>query len=501
MDIKDKHQINRILMHWKLFIISLALLQSYVAAEDSVIELTDDTYEETIKNNPFVMVKFYAPWCQHCKEFAPEYEKAAKTAKEQNKPYILAKLDATVHEKAAAKEKLEGFPTVKLFINGSPIEYKGDREADAVLAYLDKKTGPPSTKLESKEDIIKVKDAEGLRCIFGTKNDDLMTIYSKTALSEDDFLFYHTTPELLAEVFPEAKENNIVLLKDFDEKIVIYNDDIEEDDIKELLGENTLPLVSDLDLRVIQYVFTPSGKNGVFLFRDPNASNAKELEGEFKKAATDKRSSSLVFTQVDLKSEWGQRIGEFFGIGDADLPIIEYLVVEEDAKRYRFEGEFKNDNIEKFIEDCKEGRVKRFLKSEPEPKENNGPVYKVVGSTFKRDVLDNDDDIILMFYAPWCGHCKKFEPIYADLAKTLSENKKLKFMNIDGTENDVEGHAIEGFPTIKFFPGKNKDSPITYSGERSEADVAKFIKEHASNPVDIPEFKSKGEEDIGKEDL
>ena len=47
-------------------------------------------------------------------------------------------------------------------------------------------------------------------------------------------------------------------------------------------------------------------------------------------------------------------------------------------------------------------------------------------------VLLNDDDVLIEFYAPWCGHCKKLEPIYNELAAKLKHNSKLRIAKMDG---------------------------------------------------------------------
>eukprot|EP00826_Nyctotherus_ovalis_P031005 TRINITY_DN2475_c0_g1_i14.p1 TRINITY_DN2475_c0_g1~~TRINITY_DN2475_c0_g1_i14.p1 ORF type:complete len:320 (+),score=169.78 TRINITY_DN2475_c0_g1_i14:40-960(+) len=114
-------------------------------------------------------------------------------------------------------------------------------------------------------------------------------------------------------------------------------------------------------------------------------------------------------------------------------------------------------------------------------------VYNVVGTTFNKLVLENTDDVIVTFYAPWCGHCKKLEPIFAQLAELLKNNTQLKFAKIDATKNDVVGHAIESFPTLKFFPGNNKSNVLSYEGNRTAVEIANFIKEKASYPIEIPE--------------
>jgi len=54
----------------------------------------------------------------HCKKLAPEYESAAKTLAEKDPPRYVAKVDATKHEALAKRFSIQGFPTLKWFVNG-----------------------------------------------------------------------------------------------------------------------------------------------------------------------------------------------------------------------------------------------------------------------------------------------------------------------------------------------------------------------------------------------
>ena len=73
-----------------------------VEEDDNVAVLTDDNFDQFVKDNQFVFVKFYAPWCGHCKKMAPDYAKLAKKVHEEDSGVVIAKLDATVHKNVSS---------------------------------------------------------------------------------------------------------------------------------------------------------------------------------------------------------------------------------------------------------------------------------------------------------------------------------------------------------------------------------------------------------------
>ena len=116
------------------------------------------------------------------------------------------------------------------------------------------------------------------------------------------------------------------------------------------------------------------------------------------------------------------------------------------------------------------------LKVQEVPEGNGVPID--ITDNFNQLVVDSHEDVIVMFYAPWCGWCKKMLPDFDRLASHFKDHSsKLKIMKMDATAHQVqhENVKIYGFPLVHYFKAGNKQNPVEYKGNRSFDDMVNYI--------------------------
>ena len=77
----------------------------------AVLDLTEENFEQTILNNDFVVIDFWAPWCGPCRGFAPVYEAAA----EKHPDIVFAKVNTEEQQALAGHFQIRSIPTLMVF--------------------------------------------------------------------------------------------------------------------------------------------------------------------------------------------------------------------------------------------------------------------------------------------------------------------------------------------------------------------------------------------------
>uniref|UniRef100_A0A8C2W7S6 Protein disulfide-isomerase n=1 Tax=Cyclopterus lumpus TaxID=8103 RepID=A0A8C2W7S6_CYCLU len=482
----------------------LAALAGSTWASD-VFDYTDDDFESRIGDHGLALVEFFAPWCGHCKRLAPEYEVAATRLK----GFVsLVKVDCTSNSNTCSKYGVSGYPTLKIFRDGDETgPYDGPRTADGIVSFLKKQAGPASVELKADADLAKYtsdQDASVVGFFADDKSTAQVEFMKAASALRDNYRFAHTNSEALLQSHGIDGEGIVLfrpprLNNKFEESSVKYSEDkytnnkikkfiqdnifgmcphMTDDNKDQMRGKELLVAYYDVD-----YQKNPKGSN---YWRNRVMKVAKGFLDQGKK---------LNFA-VASKSAFSNDVSEFgMDASSGELPLVAIRTVKGD--KYVMAEEFSRDGkaLERFLQDYFDGNLKRYLKSEAVPENNDGPVKVVVAENFNSIVNDDGKDVLIEFYAPWCGHCKSLEPKFNELGEMLAGDPNVVIAKMDATLNDVPTpYEVSGFPTLYFAPAGSKMSPKKYEGGREVNDFVAYLKKEASNPLVMGESKKKDDD-------
>lgn len=460
---------------------------------EATLVLTKDNFDEVVNNAEIILVEFYAPWCGHCKRLAPEYEKAAQELSQRSPPIPLAKVDATVETEIATRFEVSGYPSLKIFRKGKAFEYTGPREKMGIVDKMSELAGPPSKQVQmvkQVQELIKDGDDTVIVGVFSAEHDAAFELYLEACNSlREDFKFLHTFNSDVAKLL-KASPSQVVMVQpekfhskhESASRTLSIKDSTTVSEIQDFLKKHVLPLVghrkqsndakryTKRPLVVVYYGvdFSFDYRKATQFWRSKVLDVAKDFP-EYTFAIADEEDYS-----DELKSLGLSDSGEEVNVG----------ILGDGGKKFAMEPEeFDSEVLRDFVMAFKKGKLMPIIKSQPIPKNNKGPVKVVVGKTFDDIVMDTKKDVLIEFYAPWCGHCKKLDPEYTALGKKYKGEKNLVIAKMDTTVNDVphDSFKVEGFPTIYLAPSNSKQSPIKFEGgDRTMEGLSKFVEKHST---------------------
>jgi len=492
---------------------SLSCVAEEIAKEKGVLVLTDKNFDQAIEENEYILVEFYAPWCGHCQSLEPEYAQAAKDLAEKNSEIKLAKVDATAEKETGTKFSIEGFPTLKFFKNGKASDYNGPREAKGIVSWLEKKTGPACTEITKEgqlKDILEKEQALAAG-FFNDLEGEKAKIFKELASDYDDVKFYLVSnPTVMKEY--HQKDGSILVLKTFDEKEAHFADTLTKENLEKFVRRSTTPLVTDFNQENAAKIFS-SDIVKHFILLSSKADKEHESRIEDLKIVSKKNRERMIFVHLDIADEEHANVLDFFGIKTDQCPTFVIFEMESSAKFLppaEKAQEISASNMGGFVNDYFDGKIQKSIKSAELPADWDAkPVKVLVSTNFEEVAMDKTKDVFVEFYAPWCGHCKSLAPIWEQIAEKYADKKDLVIAKVDGTENEVDGVEIEGFPTLIMYK-KETNEAVDYTGKRELDELVKFIEtgeqeeaEEEDEPEDEDEdedFEDDEEDDVEEED-
>jgi len=198
----------------------------------------------------------------------------------------------------------------------------------------------------------------------------------------------------------------------------------------------------------------------------------------------------LAPTWQDLSSKYNDKDEEDQDvlIGKVDCTIEPSLCSAQDVTGYptlkffksgtdsgvKYRGQRDLSSLVKFInEQMGYEQPEEEKNEEPEDAIVDNGLYILSEKSFKNHVGKGDH--FIKFYAPWCGHCQKLAPAWAELAKAFEDNDKVKVAKMDCTQAQsvCQANEVRGYPTLHYFrDGKLHE---TYKGGRDLGSLKDFV--------------------------
>jgi thioredoxin domain-containing protein 5 len=121
-----------------------------------VVKLDKSNFEEKTKTG-VAFVKFYAPWCGHCKRLAPTWEQLAQTY-EGVDGVMIGHVDCTagdnINKELCNSNGVNGFPTLNIYKDGVKVEeYSGKRDLNQLKDFVEKHLSAKTVEKEAKDEL------------------------------------------------------------------------------------------------------------------------------------------------------------------------------------------------------------------------------------------------------------------------------------------------------------------------------------------------------------
>lgn len=502
----------------------------------AVVQLTTSEFKSFMDANPLVLTEFFAPWCGYCKVLGPEFAQAADSLNESHPNIKLAQVDCTVEEELCMEHGIRGYPSLKIMrgSEAAPEDYDGPREAAGIADYMIKQSLPAVSSPVETEELTSLIDAQEKPYIIQVLpegyNGDKDKANSDETFAEvanenrKDLTFISVENKDLVDSLksklPKASLNKVkspkylLVRPDSPEDITEFSATLDKESLTSFIKTEIVPYFGDINRDTFLMYMTSPLPLGYYFYN--NEEERKVVEETFKKLGKEYRGK---INFVGLDANVFGRHAEALNMNPEVVPLFAIQNLQEN-KKYGISQEENpkgpsTKTIEKFVKDFIKGKVDPIVKSEPLPTKEeiaNQSVVKLVSHNHDDILKDTSKDILVKYYAPWCGHCKKLAPTWEELAGIFGSNKpdsKVVIADLDHTANDVNTPVeIAGYPTLVFYPANGKiDSKtglreaVVYDKPRELDSLIEYIKEQGGHKTDGNQLRESKEAIVEEDEV
>ena len=399
-------------------------------SEGTPVKVLDDkTIKKQLKKDGVYLVEFFAPWCGHCKNLKPEWEKVAKGL---DGIVTVAAVDVDANKESASKYSVQSLPTIKaISISNGKVDfeesYEGERTAEKISAFA----------LKSAKAAIDFR--------LGVKKQRKLKENKKkpstTGAGAGAGGFYTNVKEVV-----------------------------------------------DLTSSTFAKKVKASEEHWMVEFYAPWCGHCKNLKPAWISAAK-KTKGEVNFGAVNCDDASNKAVCSEYGI--KGFPTIKYFGPKGKAP-IPYSGPRDAKALAEYATRRAKGKSEPKATPKTPPSSGGGfytnvkEVVDLTSSTFAEKVKASEEHWFVEFYAPWCGHCKNLKPAWISAAKELKGEVNFGAVNCDDASNRdlCSEYGVQGFPTLKYLE-PNKEA-AKYSGMRDAKTIIDFARTKYKKTIAVP---------------
>jgi protein disulfide-isomerase A1 len=476
---------------------------------------------------------FTAPWCIPCRPLLEIWAQSAAMIKNQTQelPIQFGVIEISKFPEVAESNHIFQLPTLKLYVDGEIFSYSPERvqqpfSAGAVTSWVNKHTNRKNL-VDTKELLEAFLKANPVTVVSILDSSDKSAIFREAIMHSshhfEDVQFLEIPDSLaagLAGICNRAVIENfpaIVMVYDHDDKYAVF--DAKSSDLIPAIDR----FVRGRRLNTVNAFVPPqidrimdSGLPLLILV-SPSRVVDEESKVILTRVAQRYLGQLVAVTVGGSSMPWDEKMTEILDAKSLDFPDVRILELPDENthdhdsqsqgraaikkgrkyKRINPDRPFTEPDLVVFIEAYLRKELKPHIKSEPLPEDPNDSytpgsvLINAVGLNFEKFVTqDINRDILVVYHADFCGHCRRLSPTIRELGVKLAGNSKVfKIVRIEATKNDIPDVEVAGYPLILLYKNTDKVTPLNlrphveYQGDRSIESLVQFIKQSAVNKI------------------
>jgi protein disulfide-isomerase A1 len=331
-----------------------------------------------------------------------------------------------VYEDLARRYEIGAYPTIKYFRGGRVTDYKSGRTASEIVSWALRKFQAKTHILHSEDDLTAFQEKHELFSLGVFNSEDSAAAKGYQLLADDDEAYVYamtTDAAIKAKLFFPRKvvdKEYVVVFKPFDDMradLPLVAGKLDLDKVSDFIKYQSTPPVQEFSAATMRRIAQSPIKHHVLFFTDKSAAHhasAMEIYGE---VSVDFR-NKMLFVNVPSTET---KVLTYFNITAASLPAMvtaDFSDKNAGMKQFPYRGALNAREISVFLQSVLDGKQAAAADTTPasgatakgeevSAEDTKGPVVVVRSASYEEIVLKSDKHVLLEFYAPWCGHCKK----------------------------------------------------------------------------------------------